>query len=32
MPLTEAVHQVCHEGLTVTEAIYSLLGRRTKPE
>ena len=32
MPLTEAVHQVCHEGLTVTEAIYQLLGRRTKPE
>jgi glycerol-3-phosphate dehydrogenase (NAD(P)+) len=32
MPLTEAVHQVCHEGLTVTDAIYQLLGRRTKPE
>ncbi|MCV7194637.1 NAD(P)H-dependent glycerol-3-phosphate dehydrogenase [Mycolicibacterium brumae] len=32
MPLTEAVEQVCHEGLSVIEAIALLLGRRTKPE
>ena len=32
MPLTEAVHQVCHRGLPVTEAVTLLLGRRTKPE
>jgi glycerol-3-phosphate dehydrogenase (NAD(P)+) len=32
MPLTEAVHRVCHKGLSVTEAIALLLGRRTKPE
>ncbi|GFG64137.1 glycerol-3-phosphate dehydrogenase [NAD(P)+] [Mycobacterium kubicae] len=32
MPLTDAVHQVCHRGLSVTEAIALLLGRRTKPE
>ncbi len=32
MPLTEAVHLVCHEGMTVPEMIRGLLGRRTKPE
>ncbi|HEU4362119.1 MAG TPA: NAD(P)H-dependent glycerol-3-phosphate dehydrogenase [Mycobacterium sp.] len=32
MPLTDAVHQVCHRGLSVGEAIALLLGRRTKPE
>ncbi|MFG1795580.1 NAD(P)H-dependent glycerol-3-phosphate dehydrogenase [Nocardia sp. NPDC049149] len=32
MPLTTAVHQVCHEGLSVLEAIANLLGRRIKPE
>ncbi|GAA5062389.1 NAD(P)H-dependent glycerol-3-phosphate dehydrogenase [Nocardia callitridis] len=32
MPLTNAVHQVCHEGLSVREAVGNLLGRRIKPE
>lgn len=32
MPLTEAVHRVCHKGLLVDEAMALLLGRRTKPE
>ncbi|TQF67155.1 NAD(P)-dependent glycerol-3-phosphate dehydrogenase [Rhodococcus spelaei] len=32
MPLTEAVHKVCHEGLSVREAVGLLLGRRIKPE
>lgn len=32
MPLTDAVHQVCHSGLSVADAVSSLLGRRTKPE
>ncbi len=32
MPLTDAVHQVCHEGLTVPDAIAMLLGRPRKPE
>jgi glycerol-3-phosphate dehydrogenase (NAD(P)+) len=32
MPLTTAVHQVCHEGLSVREAVGNLLGRRMKPE
>jgi glycerol-3-phosphate dehydrogenase (NAD(P)+) len=32
MPLTEAVHKVCHEGLSVPEAVGLLLGRRIKPE
>lgn len=32
MPLTEAVHRVCNEGLAVRDAIDGLLGRRTKPE
>nr|WP_237421465.1 NAD(P)H-dependent glycerol-3-phosphate dehydrogenase [Gordonia sp. SID5947] len=32
MPLTDAVHQVCHGGLSVADAISSLLGRSTKPE
>ncbi|MGD9618643.1 MAG: NAD(P)H-dependent glycerol-3-phosphate dehydrogenase [Mycolicibacterium sp.] len=32
MPLTEAVHRVCHRGLSVNEAVALLLGRSTKPE
>ncbi len=32
MPLTTSVHQVCHEGLSVREAVDNLLGRRIKPE
>lgn len=32
MPLTEAVHRVCHDGSSVNEAVALLLGRRTKPE
>lgn len=32
MPLTEAVHQVCHEGMAVQSALEKLLGRRIKPE
>jgi glycerol-3-phosphate dehydrogenase (NAD(P)+) len=32
MPLTDAVHRVCHRGLRVDEAIALLLGRSTKPE
>ncbi|QLL09089.1 NAD(P)H-dependent glycerol-3-phosphate dehydrogenase [Mycobacterium vicinigordonae] len=32
MPLTDAVHRVCHKGLSVNEAIALLLGRTTKPE
>jgi glycerol-3-phosphate dehydrogenase (NAD(P)+) len=32
MPLTDAVHRVCHKGLSVDEAMAHLLGRRTKPE
>ncbi|MGH3561091.1 MAG: NAD(P)H-dependent glycerol-3-phosphate dehydrogenase [Mycobacterium sp.] len=32
MPLTDAVHRVCHKGLSVNEAMALLLGRRTKPE
>ncbi|MGV9857097.1 NAD(P)H-dependent glycerol-3-phosphate dehydrogenase [Gordonia sp. NPDC003425] len=32
MPLTEAVDKVCHSGLSVSDAISSLLGRRSKPE
>ncbi len=32
MPLTEAVHRVCHRGLSVEEAVARLLGRTTKPE
>ncbi|MEV6136821.1 NAD(P)H-dependent glycerol-3-phosphate dehydrogenase [Nocardia sp. NPDC051990] len=32
MPLTTSVHQVCHEGLSVREAVGNLLGRRIKPE
>ena len=32
MPLTDAVHRVCHRGLFVDEAIALLLGRSTKPE
>ncbi|WP_197417707.1 NAD(P)H-dependent glycerol-3-phosphate dehydrogenase [Mycobacterium sp. GA-2829] len=32
MPLTDAVNQVCHKGLSVDEAVVLLLGRSTKPE
>lgn len=32
MPLTDAVHRVCHEGVSVPDAIGLLLGRRIKPE
>ncbi len=32
MPLTDAVHRVCHRGLSVIEAVAALLGRSTKPE
>ncbi len=32
MPLTDAVHRVCHRGLSVKEAVMLLLGRSTKPE
>jgi glycerol-3-phosphate dehydrogenase (NAD(P)+) len=32
MPLTDAVHRVCHKGLSVDAAMTLLLGRRTKPE
>ncbi|BBX97621.1 NAD(P)H-dependent glycerol-3-phosphate dehydrogenase [Mycobacterium lacus] len=32
MPLTDAVHRVCHMGLSVHDAIALLLGRSTKPE
>jgi glycerol-3-phosphate dehydrogenase (NAD(P)+) len=31
MPLTDAVHRVCHRGLSVHDAIALLLGRSTKP-
>ncbi|MDG3011066.1 NAD(P)-dependent glycerol-3-phosphate dehydrogenase [Rhodococcus sp. D2-41] len=32
MPLTDAVHRVCHEGLTPQEALAQLLKRDMKPE
>jgi glycerol-3-phosphate dehydrogenase (NAD(P)+) len=32
MPITEAVHRVCHKGLSVDDAVALLLGRTTKPE
>ncbi|MCE5290563.1 MAG: NAD(P)-dependent glycerol-3-phosphate dehydrogenase [Nocardiaceae bacterium] len=32
MPLTDAVHRVCHEGLSVRQAVGELLGRPPKPE
>ncbi|GAB7070084.1 NAD(P)-dependent glycerol-3-phosphate dehydrogenase [Mycobacterium hodleri] len=32
MPLTDAVHRVCHRGLSVDEAVALLLGRSTKSE
>jgi glycerol-3-phosphate dehydrogenase (NAD(P)+) len=32
MPLTDAVHRVCHKGLSVDQAMTTLLGRSTKPE
>ncbi len=32
MPLTDVVHRVCHQGLSTSEAIGHLLGRRLKSE
>lgn len=32
MPLTDAVYQVCHEGMSVPDMVGLLLGRTTKPE
>lgn len=32
MPLTEAVYQVCHEGMPVQDMVAMLLGRSTKSE
>jgi len=32
MPLTDAVHRVCHKGASVYEAVTLLLGRTTKAE
>jgi glycerol-3-phosphate dehydrogenase (NAD(P)+) len=32
MPLTDAVHRVCHRGLSVDQAVVLLLGRSTRPE
>lgn len=32
MPLTDAVYQVCHQGLSVTDAVELLLRRSIKPE
>jgi glycerol-3-phosphate dehydrogenase (NAD(P)+) len=32
MPLTDAVHRVCHKGLSVDQAMALLLGRSAKPE
>lgn len=32
MPLTDAVNRVCHQGLSVDQAVALLLGRSTKPE
>ncbi len=32
MPLTEAVHSVCHEQMPVAQVLVQLLGRRIKPE
>lgn len=32
MPLTDAVYRVCHQGLSVEQAVMLLLGRSTKPE
>jgi glycerol-3-phosphate dehydrogenase (NAD(P)+) len=32
MPLTDAVHRVCHKGLSVPDAVALLLGRSTRPE
>lgn len=32
MPLTDAVHRVCHKGFSVDDAVALLLGRSTKPE
>lgn len=32
MPLTDAVHRVCHRGLSVEEAVALLLGRSTRSE
>lgn len=32
MPLTEAVHEICHEGGDAVEVAVRLMGRTTKPE
>lgn len=32
MPLTEAVHEICHEGGDAVEVAVRLMGRSTKPE
>jgi glycerol-3-phosphate dehydrogenase (NAD(P)+) len=32
MPITEQVEKVCHEGLSVREAVAALMARETKPE
>jgi glycerol-3-phosphate dehydrogenase (NAD(P)+) len=32
MPLTDNVHRVCHDGVSVAEAVGTLLGRSIKPE
>jgi glycerol-3-phosphate dehydrogenase (NAD(P)+) len=32
MPLTDAVYRVCHQGLSVQDAMALLLGRSTRPE
>ncbi|MFI6867241.1 NAD(P)H-dependent glycerol-3-phosphate dehydrogenase [Nocardia sp. NPDC050406] len=32
MPLTDVVHRVCHEGLSASDAVGHLLGRRLKSE
>jgi glycerol-3-phosphate dehydrogenase (NAD(P)+) len=32
MPITEGVHQVCHDGLSVSELGAALLGRDRKHE
>lgn len=32
MPITQAVHAVCHEGMPVADMVVALMGRTTKPE
>src|SRR5699024_11850988 len=32
MPLTEAIHDICHEGGDAVEVAVRLMGRSTKPE